>query len=196
MNVIFVYKRIERGTCRISTDNLFGFWCFSTLHVAAMDAALGRCIRSRSHALSALIPCDVKEWVRQVGHWSASAYASFGHILWDSCRYLSHSLIRAHRHTRNFAAFQLFICECACLESSGESWGCWIHAHGLVEDAGTAVLSLGCLQDGLHILDFVPHLQIVLGIDRILCSSPIKLFGVIRQRSHARFMLCFWGLRL
>lgn len=182
--------------CWISTDNLFGLWCLSTLHVAAMNAALGRCISCRSHALSALIPCDIKEWIRQVGHWSASASASFGHILWDSGRYLSHCLIRAHRHTRNFAAFQLLINECTSFESSGESWGCLIHVHGLVKDAGAAVLSLWCLQDGLHILNLVPHLQIVLSIDRVLCASTIKLFGMIWQRSHARFMLCFWGLRL
>ena len=67
---------------------------------------------------------------------------------------------------------------------------CW-NIHGTVEDCLCSTFSFGSFQHRLHFLNFVPGLEIVLSVDCILSASTIKLFRVIWQGSHTRFMTSF-----
>lgn len=179
--------------CISSANDLFLLWCLGALHVAACKTSRGVC-SPRSHAIrifsclngrwgfgrTLLVRRDIKNGVRQIIQWSSCRPASVGQIWWESCRNHCKSLICTHSPSWNFAAFRFlnFGHVRRLLIFYGTLW----NDNSLIEIGSASMISsFGCLKDGLHFLDFIPRLEIILGVNCVLSASSIKLFWVIRQ---------------
>jgi len=169
----------------VSTEDLFRFGCPSLIHVTVAfivrsiafwgnyDSTLG----------SILFSGDIEHRSRVVAvgaPWMPASRTRFG---WDSGRALRHAVTHSSAQSTTSDLSWWSLVTFQGLDSLILSVQQAIESHWLVHPA--------CLldfEDGLDLLDLVPLLEVVLSVNCVLCSAPVKLLWVIGNWSHARFV--------